>query len=53
MKKTIIPEIKKEFINKLADEGTREDGRGLSEMRELNFEINIIGTANGSARLSL
>ncbi len=53
MKKTIIPEIKKEFINKLADEGTREDGRGLSDMRELEFEINIIGTANGSARLSL
>ena len=53
MKKTIIPEIKKEFINKLADEGTREDGRGLSEGRELNFEIGIIGTADGSVRLSL
>ena len=53
MKKTIIPEIKKEFINKLAEEGTREDGRSLSDMRELNFETSIIGTANGSARLSL
>ncbi len=53
MKKTIIPEIKKEFINKLADEGTREDGRGLSENRKLVFKTGIIGTANGSARLSL
>ena len=53
MKKTIIPEIKKEFINKLADEGTREDGRNLAEIRTLNFDTGVIGTANGSARLSL
>ncbi len=53
MKKTVIPEIKKELIHKLAAEGTREDGRSLLEFRELKFETGIIGTANGSSRLSL
>ena len=53
MKKTVIPEIKKELIHKLATEDTREDGRSLLQFRELKFETGIIGTANGSSRLSL
>jgi len=53
MRKTIIPDIKKEIINKLADEGIREDGRGLHDFREIEFEVGIIGTADGSVRLSL
>jgi len=53
MKRTVIPEIKKELINRQAQEGTREDGRGLLNFRELEYETDIIGTADGSARLSL
>ena len=53
MKKTVIPEIKRELIHKLAAQDTREDGRSLLEFRELKFETGIIGTANGSSRLSL
>ncbi len=53
MKRTIIPEIRRELIYKLAQRGCREDDRSLDLMRAMKFQINPIGTAEGSARLQL
>ncbi|MDO9536994.1 MAG: exosome complex protein Rrp42 [Thermoplasmata archaeon] len=53
MKRTIIPEIKKEMIYKLAQRDCREDDRSPVESRPLTYEINTIGTAEGSARVKL
>jgi exosome complex component RRP42 len=53
MKKTIIPEIRKETIYKLAQRGCREDDRSLDSFRDIGFQLNPIGTAEGSARLHL
>ncbi|MFO7618320.1 MAG: exosome complex protein Rrp42 [Thermoplasmata archaeon] len=53
MKRTIIPEIKKELIYKLAQRGCREDDRSLEEFRPISFETDLISTAEGSARLKL
>jgi exosome complex component RRP42 len=53
MKRTVVPEIKKELIYKLAQRGCREDDRALEEFRPISFETDIIGTAEGSARLKL
>jgi len=53
MKRTIIPEIRRELIYKLAQRGCREDDRSLDLMREIKFQLKPIGTAEGSARLQL
>ncbi len=53
MKRTVIPEIKKELIHKLAQRGCREDDRKPEEFRPMSFEIDLITTAEGSARLKL
>ena len=53
MKRTLIPEIKKEHIYKLALRNCREDDRGLADYRPLSFDVDVIGTAEGSARLKL
>ncbi|MBA3045288.1 MAG: exosome complex protein Rrp42 [Candidatus Thermoplasmatota archaeon] len=53
MKRTIIPEIKKELIYKLAQCGCREDDRSLEDFRSISFETDVISTAEGSARLTL
>jgi len=53
MKRTIIPEMRKEVIYRLAQRGCREDDRGLDAMRAIKFQLNPVGTAEGSARLQL
>lgn len=53
MKRNIIPEIKKELIYRLAQRECREDDRPLLAYREMNFAINPISTAEGSARVQL
>ncbi len=53
MRRSLVPEIKRELILKLASQGKREDGRELCQFREMDFETGIIGTANGSARMNL
>jgi exosome complex component RRP42 len=53
MRRTIIPEIKKEIIYKLAQRGCREDDRTLDSFRDIKFQLNPIGTAEGSARVQL
>ncbi len=51
--KDIVPELKIEQIKKLALDGERLDGRSLDQFREFTIEKDIIGTAEGSARLKL
>jgi exosome complex component RRP42 len=53
MKRTVVAEIKREQIKKLASSGKRIDGRKFEQFRELSFEVNPIGPAEGSARVKL
>jgi exosome complex component RRP42 len=53
MSRSVIAEIQKEQIRKLASEGKRTDGRGFGEFRNLETEVNPIGAAEGSARIKL
>ncbi len=53
MKRTIIPEIRRELIYRLAQRGCREDDRSPDSFRELKFQHGPVGTAEGSARLQL
>jgi exosome complex component RRP42 len=53
MKRTLVPEMKRETLYRLAQRGCREDDRRLDEFRDIAFNISPIGTAEGSARLSL
>ncbi len=46
-------ENKKEYISSLLKSGSREDGRGLFDYRNLEVEVNTINQANGSARVKL
>ncbi len=51
--KEIIPELKIEHIKRLAAGGNRADGRSLGQFREMSIERDVIGTAEGSARVKL
>jgi exosome complex component RRP42 len=53
MKRTIIPDIRREMIYRLAQRGCREDDRSPDSLRGIEFQVNPIGTAEGSARLQL
>ncbi len=53
MKRSIIADIKKEQVRRLAAEGKRGDGRNFTDFRELEVKANPIGTAEGSARVKL
>ena len=50
---TITPSIKREYIEKLAKNGKRVDGRKFNEFREIEIETNIISKAEGSARVKI
>jgi exosome complex component RRP42 len=50
---TITASIKKDFLEKLAKENKRADGRKLDEFREIEIEANIISKAEGSARVKI
>jgi len=45
----ITPNLMKGYLEKLASEGKRIDGRSFDEFREIKVESGIIGTADGSA----
>jgi len=45
--------INKESLLKMLDKGLRLDGRGLLQFRNLEFELGVIDTAEGSARVKL
>lgn len=46
-------EIKRDFLEHLAKEGKRVDGRGFNEFRPINIERNPVSLAEGSARVQV
>lgn len=49
--KAVISEIRRSHIEELLGKGTRTDGRGLLDIREISVVTGCIGTADGSARV--
>ncbi|RLF46951.1 MAG: RNA-binding protein [Thermoplasmata archaeon] len=49
----IVSEIKRDYINRLAEVGRRIDGRAFNEYREIVVEKGVISTAEGSARVRI
>ena len=49
----ITPEITKESIINLVNNDKREDGRELTEYRDITIETNVISKAEGSAKVIL
>jgi len=50
---TVVPMIKRDYINKLAEQGKRIDGRGFDEYRKIQIETGIVQKAEGSARVKI
>ena len=48
-----IFEIKRDFIEKLAKEGKRVDGRAFDEFRPITMELNQVTVAEGIARVQI
>jgi len=53
MSKDVMAELKRDHIAKLLTKGTRSDGRGFEQMRELKITTDYIKSAEGSARVQL
>jgi len=51
--KDVISEIKKDYIHQLGKQQKRIDGRKFDEIRPIEIETGMIGTAEGSARVKL
>ena len=49
----IVPEITRQSITNLVKNNKREDGRELTEYRDISIETNVISKAEGSARVKL
>ncbi|AMK14310.1 exosome complex RNA-binding protein Rrp42 [methanogenic archaeon mixed culture ISO4-G1] len=49
----IMSEIKRDHMLKLIAEGKRLDGRGLSDVRDIQILTDVIESADGSARIKL
>jgi exosome complex component RRP42 len=49
----IVPEITRQSITNLVKNDKREDGRELTEYRDVSIETNVISKAEGSARVKL
>ncbi|MBI4015914.1 MAG: exosome complex protein Rrp42 [Candidatus Aenigmarchaeota archaeon] len=41
------------YVRKLIEDGTREDGRGLTDFREISVKTGVIETAEGSAEVKI
>lgn len=50
---SITASIKREFLEKLAKENKRADGRKLDEYRDIEIEVNVVSKAEGSARVKI
>lgn len=50
---SVIPTIKRDFLENLAKEGKRMDGRKFNEFRKATIEPGVISRAEGSARVTL
>jgi len=53
MKSPIMIRVKQKQIAQLASLGKRLDGRGLTDNREIQLEVGVVGRAEGSARVLL
>jgi exosome complex component RRP42 len=53
MSKDVVAYMKKDYIEKLLAKGERVDGRRFDEMRPLSVEKGYVGSAEGSARVTL
>jgi len=51
MSQDIVSDIKRDYIMRLLNAGTRIDNRKFDETREVHIETGVIGTAEGSARV--
>jgi exosome complex component RRP42 len=51
MSKDIVSEIKRDYLQNLADHGKRTDNRRFDEKRPIQIELGPIDTAEGSARV--
>ncbi len=49
----ILPQLRKETIKKIVEQGKRSDGRGHLDFRNVVLHVNPIKTADGSAIVSL
>ena len=49
----IISSVKRDYIIDLVRQGKRADGRTIDQLREATIELNLIKTANGSAKVKL
>ena len=49
----IVPEITRQSVTNLVKNDKREDGRELTEYRDVSIETNVISKAEGSARVKL
>ena len=50
---TVIPSIKRDYINKLAAQGKRTDGRKFDEYRKIEITTDVISKAEGSALVKI
>ena len=53
MKSPIMIRVKQKQIAQLAALGKRLDGRGLTDNREIQLEVGVVGRAEGSARVRM
>jgi len=53
MGKDVMADLKRDHISKLLAKGVRTDGRKFEEMRPLKIEPSYVGSAEGSARVTL
>ncbi|MDD2936345.1 MAG: RNA-binding protein, partial [Candidatus Methanomethylophilaceae archaeon] len=53
MSSEIISEIRRDYIVNLLKEGKRTDGRGVADFRDISFELGLIESADGSAKVRL
>ena len=50
---SITSSIKRDFLEKLAKENKRADGRKLDEFRDIEIEVGLVSKAEGSARVKI
>ncbi|HID25810.1 MAG TPA: exosome complex protein Rrp42 [Thermoplasmata archaeon] len=53
MNNPLISSLKKDYLNKLAQQNKRIDGRAFNEYRKLTIEAGLVRKAEGSARVKI
>lgn len=49
----MMSEIKRDYMVKLIENGTRADGRSLTDVRKIEVETGLIESADGSAKVQI